>query len=134
MNRLGVCCFGSLLGLLTGLAGVACTADERDDVVRLFNGKDLNTFYTSLGSRKQAEKPYGKNHDPEHVFTVHDGMLRVSGKVWGGFTTEKEFENYHLIVEFKWGEKTWHPRENASRDSGILLHCTGDDGGYSNVW
>ncbi len=61
-------------------------------------------------------------------------MIRVSGQTWGCFTTEKEYENYHLIVEFKWGEKTWSPREKATRDSGILLHCVGEDGAAGGSW
>src|SRR5262249_52744052 len=63
-------------------------------------------------------------------FTVHDGMIHVSGKIYGCFTTEKEFDNYHLTVEFKWGDKTWGNREDRAMDSGVLLHCTGPDGGY----
>jgi len=110
----------------------AAGADDQD--IHLFNGKDLTNFYTWLGAPAKGEKPYGKNNDPEKVFTVADKMIRVSGKVFGGFITEKEFENYHLIVEFKWGEKTWAPRENAARDSGILLHCTGEDGAAGGVW
>src|SRR5262249_39908318 len=89
---------------------------------------------TYLAAPKAGEKPYGKNHDPEQVFTVRDGMIRVSGQVWGGFITEREYENYHLTVEFKWGEKTWPPREHNARDSGILLHCTGADGSYGQGW
>ena len=116
------------------LIGVPCllwSAEEKPtNVVKLFNGKDLTNFYTYLVAPKSGGKPYGKNNDPEQVFTVHDGMIHVSGKVWGCFTTEKEYENYHLIVEFKWGEKTWFDREKAARDSGILLHCTGEDGGF----
>ncbi len=97
------------------------------DTIHLFNGKDLTGFYTFL-------KGFGKNNDPDKVFTVHDGMLRISGEHWGGLTTEKEFENYHLIVEFKWGDKTWKERETKARDSGILLHCVGDDGAYNGMW
>src|SRR5262249_16069665 len=93
-------------------------ADDKAGVLHLFNGKDLTNFYTYL-------KGHGKGNDPEKVFTVHDGMIHVSGKVFGGLTTEKEYGNYHLVTEFKWGEKTWAPREKAARDSGILLHCVG---------
>ena len=96
--------------------------------IKLFNGKDLTDFYTCL---KQG---IGKNNDPDKVFTVQDGMIRVSGEEFGGFTTEKEYENYHLVVEFKWGEKTWRPREQRIRDSGILLHCVGEDGAAGGVW
>jgi hypothetical protein len=102
--------------------------------IKLFNGKDLTGFYTWLGSPGKGQKPYGKNHDPEKVFTVHDGMIHISGKVFGGLITEKEYKNYHLVAEFKWGEETWPPRKDRARDSGILLHCVGEDGAAGGVW
>src|SRR5581483_3438551 len=73
-------------------------AEEGGGTIRLFNGKDLTNFYTYLGAPEGRKQPYGKNNDPEKVFTVHDGMIHVSGKVYGCFTTEKEYENYHLTV------------------------------------
>src|SRR5262249_5917447 len=98
-----------------------------DGTIKLFNGKDLTNFHTYL-------RGHGKNNDPDKVFTVEGGMIRVSGQTYGCFTTEKEYENYHLLVEFKWGQKTWPPREKAARDSGILLHCVGEDGAAGGVW
>lgn len=92
--------------------------------IKLFNGKDLTGFYTYL-------QGVGKNKDEKGVFTVKDGAIRVSGDGYGCFTTEKEYENYHLIVEFKWGTETWGNRKKAAMDSGILLHCVGEDGGSS---
>jgi hypothetical protein len=124
--------FSALAPLLVLALPVA--ADPVKDPIKLFNGKDLTNFYTFLGSPAKGEKPYGKNNDPEKVFTVENGMIRVSGKVFGCFVTEEEYENYHLVVEFKWGEKTWAPREKAARDSGILLHCVGPDGAAGGVW
>src|SRR5262245_5368133 len=63
------------------------------------------------------------------VFTVTqvDGspVIRVSGKYWGGIITTQEFADYHLRLEFKWGQKTWPPRVNDPRDSGICYHCVG---------
>ena len=118
-----------LLAILPALpAGKqAAAADAPEKVVHLFNGKNLDGFYTWL-------KGHGKNKGPDSVFTVKDGVIRVSGQTWGGFITEKEYENYHLIVEFKWGEKTWAPRAKATRDSGILLHCVGEDGAAGGTW
>lgn len=106
---------------------LSIVADEVARPLKLFNGKDLTNFYTYL-------RGSGKNKDPEQVFTVQDGAIRVSGQVFGGFITEREFENYHLVVEFKWGEKTFPPRAKATRDSGILLHCVGEDGAAGGVW
>jgi hypothetical protein len=108
--------------LSIALIALALAADPVTQPIKLFNGKDLTGFYTYL-------LKYGKNNDPEKVFTVQDGMIRVSGKVFGCFITEKEYDNYHLIVEFKWGDQTWEPRKDRARDSGILLHCVGEDGG-----
>jgi hypothetical protein len=94
--------------------------------VLAFNGKDLTGFYTYLHDHKYD--------DPYKVFTVRDGMLFISGQEWGGLTSRDEFADYHLIVEWRWGEKTWPPRLNNTRDSGILLHCVGPDGAASGHW
>ncbi|GMU91572.1 MAG: hypothetical protein AMXMBFR4_06300 [Candidatus Hydrogenedentota bacterium] len=102
-------------------------AEDAEGVVRLFNGKDLSNFYTFLKDR-------GRDTDPNEVFTVDDGVLRISGQDWGCITTNDEFENYRLTVEFKWGEKTWGDREHAARDSGVLVHSVGEDGGYNGTW
>jgi hypothetical protein len=108
----------------TLLAGILLLAGARQDgAVQLFNGKDLSGFYTYL-------KPHGKNADPNKVFTVADGVIRVSGQDFGYFATEKEYENYHLTVEFKWGQETHEPRKGKARDSGLLFHMVGED----KVW
>jgi hypothetical protein len=124
----------ALAWLFLGAAGSPGAADVKDATIHLFNGKDLTNFYTYLGKSPGQDKPYGRNNDPEHVFSVKDNMIRISGQVFGGLITEKEYENYHLIAEFKWGEKTFAPRKDKARDSGILLHCTGADGAAGGVW
>jgi hypothetical protein len=121
----------ALVGLLS-VPGRDVAADEH--TIHLFNGKDLTNFYTYLGSPGKGEQPYGKNHDPKKVFTVQDGAIRVSGEVFGGLITEKEYENYHLVVEYKWGEETFPPRKDKARDSGVLVHCVGKDGAVGGTW
>lgn len=123
----------ALASLFWTMGETRTTADEVPAPLKLFNGKDLTNFYTWLGAAQKGDKPLGKNNDPLKVFSVSDGMIRVSGQVYGCFTTEKEYGNYHLVVEFKWGDKTFPPREKATRDSGILLHCQGADGSFG-VW
>jgi hypothetical protein len=98
--------------------------------IPLFNGKDLSNFYTYLGSPGRGEKAIGKDSDPKGVFKVEDGVIHVSGEIYGYLATEKDYENYHLTVEFKWGEKTWPPRKDKARDSGVLVHASGPD----KVW
>jgi hypothetical protein len=91
-----------------------------------FNGRDLSGFYTYLHEHKYA--------DPDGVFTVKDGVIRISGQGFGGLTSRDEFANYHLITEWKWGERTWGSRTRNARDSGILLHCVGPDGAAGGNW
>jgi hypothetical protein len=91
-----------------------------------FNGKDLTGFYTYLHDYKYD--------DPAKVFTVHDGMIQISGDGFGGLSTKDEFRDYHLVTEWKWGERTWAPRKRNARDSGILLHCVGPDGAAGGNW
>ena len=82
--------------------------------------------------------PLGLGNDPKKVFTMieEEGtpVLRISGEIYGGLTTLKEFGNYHLSCRMKFGEKKWPPREDALRDSGLLYHCTGPHGAFWNVW
>jgi hypothetical protein len=119
---------GLVLLFLVGFAILPPAYPRADDgFTPIFNGKDLTGFYTWL-------KEEGKNKDSKKVFTVVDGAVRVSGEVFGAFITEKEYENYHLLVEFKWGQKTFPPREKNTRDSGVLLHCVGEDGAAGGVW
>ena len=71
-----------------------------------------------LSPRPQVRGPGPRLHRQRR----HDPHLRA-GVGWAG--TADEFADYHLIVEWKWGEKTWPPRRENARDSGILLHCVG---------
>jgi hypothetical protein len=97
-----------------------------DDVIHLFDGKSLGDCYTWLKDTKRE--------DPHRVFQVHDGLLHISGDGLGAIVTNKRYRDYHLVLEFKWGTRTWHDREKAAMDSGLLVHSNGADGGYNGIW
>ena len=61
-------------------------------------------------------------------------MIRISGEEWGCITTDAEYENYKIVLEFKWGELTHEPRLENARDCGLLLHSQGKDGGSQGIW
>lgn len=96
------------------------------DVIRLFDGKTLGDCYTWLKDTQRE--------DPRKVFSVTDGMIHVSGDGLGGLVTNKRYRDYHLVLEFKFGDRTWHDRENAAQDSGLLVHSNGKDGAYNGTW
>jgi hypothetical protein len=93
-----------------------------NQVIRLFNGANLAGLYTWLVDAKRA--------DPRGVFSVTNGMIRISGDGLGYLSTESEYRDYCLVVEFKWGRRNWPwgDRVGKARDSGIFLHSFGPDG------
>lgn len=96
----------------------------------LFNGRDLEGWYTWLPST-------GKNADPQGVFKAENGILHildvpVTGQVqeFGYLATTETYKNFRLRFEYRWGSKRFKPRDAAKRDSGVLYHVVGPD----KVW
>ena len=94
------------------------------DVIVLFNGRDLSGLSHWLEDTKGS--------DPRGVFRVQDSLLRISGEGDGYIGTRGTYRDYHLIVEYKWGRRT--DGGKFVRNSGILLHGTGPDGGAGGTW
>src|SRR4051794_21460579 len=105
----------ALLCCLLALLLAPMRADDKDGWAPLFNGKDQAGWDTWLGKPFGEKEVVGLNKDPKKVFTVveEDGKpaFRISGEIFGALTSQKEYENYHLKLEFKWGEKRWPPRD-----------------------
>lgn len=99
----------------------------------LFNGKNLEGWETYVGPKDEQSKPMGLNNDPMKIFSVveHGGgkLLRISGEVNASLATKDEFENYHLTLVFKWGEKVYK-----TKNSGLLYHSYGNYGEGLGVW
>ena len=89
----------------------------------LFNGRDLDGWYTFL-------QQHGRNADPDHIIAIDDGVIHLyrdtangSRVVLGYIATEKEYGNYHLRLQYRWGEKKFEPRAaHASRRRLVLPH------------
>ncbi len=121
----------------------------------LWNGKDFDgwTTWLQIPERtsevpgfKRDEKgrytqPIGSASDPLKVFTIHpavDGApaIRISGECFGELRSTTSLENYHLKLQFKWGEKKWFPRDapETPRDSGLLYHVHAQPGTEGRTW
>ena len=120
--------------ILFGVLIITSCTEKKGEL--LFNGNDLSGWYSYLAvpdSSVQSDLPRdssgnyfqapGLNNDIFKVFSVveEDGKpaIRISGELFGILVTEKEYENYHLSLEFKWGEKKYAPRADKKRDSGL---------------
>lgn len=112
----------------------------------LFNGKDLSNWDTYIGAEfnggewnEWTKGPrLGLNNDPDGLFKADvlngEPVIYVSGKRFGGLSTHQEFENYHLQMQFKWGEHKSVPKDKSPRDSGLLYHAVGEHGADSGFW
>ncbi|MCC8426857.1 DUF1080 domain-containing protein [Mucilaginibacter sp. UR6-11] len=110
----------------------------------LFNGKDLSGWDSYIGPDQDDKGnpinniPIGLNNDPRHVFSIvkvdGENVIRVSGENWGAIATNKEFENYHLQLQYKWGTLTWGQKRGRNKDSGLLYHSTGQYGADYGAW
>ncbi|MDF1576526.1 MAG: DUF1080 domain-containing protein [Bacteroidales bacterium] len=130
----------------------AGTGTAAGDWTILFNGENLDGWYTYQRQPEPTSEvpgmardeagnypdPIGLNEDPLKVFTVvteeEAPAIRISGETFGILVTEKEFENYHLSLQFKWGTEKYPPRKKEKRDSGILYHSIGEEGAWGGVW
>jgi hypothetical protein len=125
--RLAVCA-----ALLLGAGAASLPGEEpksdpvtpKGDVIRLFNGKDLAGLSTWLKGAKRA--------DPRKVFSVRGGHLHISGDGFGYVATDNPYRDYHLVVEYRWGKRT--DGGKYVRNSGVLLHAVGPDGGAGGAW
>src|SRR4051794_12993898 len=89
----------ALLGVAAALAprGSAEEKDKGSGTIKLFNGRDLSGWKTYLDP--------AKNGDPEKIWTVKDGMIICEGSIFGYLLTEKEYGDYVLRLQWRWGEK-----------------------------
>ncbi|MBL9207006.1 MAG: DUF1080 domain-containing protein [Opitutaceae bacterium] len=140
------------LVLFALVSSLSLAADE--SWISLWNGRDLGEWTTWMRKPERTSNvpgavrledgsyrdPLGDNHDPLQVFSVVQvdgaGAIRISGEVFGELRTRRSFENYHLTLQFKWGEKKWPPRDQPEtpRDSGLLYHVHAAPGAEGRVW
>ena len=93
-----------------------------DSMQTLFDSHLQEHFYTWL-----LDSGY---EDPRKVYSLKEGVLRISGDGLGYVATKQTFRDYHVRLQFKWGDRNWHwgDRIGKARDSGLFLHATGPDG------
>jgi 3-keto-disaccharide hydrolase len=120
-SRICVTCAASL-AVAASIVGAEPVVPRQP--ISLFNGKDFTGLRTWL---KETQR-----EDPRKVFRAEEEIIHVSGEGSGYVATESEYRNYHLAVEFLWGQRTNGGKY--VRNSGILLNITGPDGGAGGSW
>ncbi len=97
----------SLFFFILGMLILASCAHKKE---YLFNGKNLDGWTIFVGN---------DSIQPGTFFYANDGMIETVGVPNGYLRTVKEYENYHLHLEWRYPEKP--------TNSGVFLHTTGPD-------
>ena len=99
----------------------------------IFNGKNLKNWEIFLGSPVGGFEDLAQKATPESTYRIVelDGqkMIHVSGDINASLATKAKYGNYHLRLEFKWGEKVY-----GTRNSGLLYHSFGPFGAAFGTW
>jgi hypothetical protein len=107
----------------------------------LFNGRNLAGWLpwlgyadTSLTFRPRTMDPLGTDADWRQVFAVEtvDGgpAIRAGGKYWGSLATSGEFADYHLSLEYRWGDLA----PGQARNNGVVYFSHGEPGAVFGTW
>lgn len=100
---------------------------------QLFNGKNLKNWQIFLGSPITGFEDLAKKATPTSTYSIIEiggqKVIRVSGDINASLATKSDYENYHLRLEFKWGEKVY-----GKRNSGLLYHSFGPFGAAFGTW
>ena len=82
--------------------------------IPLFNGKDFTGWKRFIDPRRKA--------DPDQIWKIQDGVIICDGSVNGYLITTKEYGNYVLRLQWRWGDKV-----TRGRNSGVFVHVHGPD-------
>jgi hypothetical protein len=85
------------------------------ETISLFNGESLAGWDYHLGQPNVAMAD---------VWQVDGGILKCQGRPAGYIHTLEQYENYKLVVEWRWPGR--------GGNNGVLVHCT--DKGALGVW
>jgi len=141
----------SSISIFLMVTSISCTSDngEWEDLLDIglskwetYQSYKLTDAYNGqipVDENGNPVEPIGYNKNVNDVFTVtlenNEPVLRISGEIYGCVFTKQEFENYHLTMKVKWGDRKWEPRLNKLKDSGLLYHSIGECGkDYWRSW
>jgi len=111
--------------------GMSARGDEIEVIIpkrpiRFFRDDKIEGLYTWLQRSKYE--------DPDSVLTIKDGILHFSGDGNGYLCTKRHYRDYHLVVEYRWGKRTYGDRKTLARSSGVFIHGNSADGAYEGQY
>jgi hypothetical protein len=114
--------WAALLAADAQVLGQSKTPPGKPREISLWNGRDFS------GWRKYSND---RNANLDVLFSIEpfERHLVIKGKPAGYLITAREYENYELTLEWRWGlpREAPSPKTLSGLNSGVLLHVTGPD-------
>ncbi len=117
-----VCILAALVALSGGAMPVRSQAGT-ETWTPLFNGKTLDGWTAAYAGKPVDGRPASA------LFEVAEGVIHAYAKDAAGsaqsqayIQTVSDYGDYHLRLEYRWGEKKFSPRVDQVRDAGLLYH------------
>ncbi len=97
--------------LIATLSAASCQAPQSADsaTIQLFNGHDLTGWFADIPDADN-------NPDIKPSFIAQDGLLVSQGLPVGHLITHTTYQNYKLVVEYRWPAETGN--------CGVLVHSS----------
>jgi hypothetical protein len=108
------------ISLAVGSLVSSALAQKDEEWVKLFNGRDLTGWKKYLDPRNAKTKDI----DLDKFWTVKDNVIHCDGSINGYIITEKDYDNYVLKLEWRWGDSS---KAKPTPNSGVFVHVVGDD-------
>jgi hypothetical protein len=119
-------CILIALATLSGGAILPHSQANAETWTPLFNGKNLDGWTVAYANTAVDSRPASA------LFEVADGAIHAYSKDAAGsaqsqayIQTVSDYSDYHLRLEYRWGEKKFLPRLDLVRDAGLLYHVYG---------
>jgi hypothetical protein len=128
-----------LLPVLVAWGFVAISRSQTDTHwIPLFNGKNMDGWYTYTYLDRGNPKEDGKNNDHRQIFRVDGGMIHILGvpdtgqKVpYGYLATNTQYSDVRIHAEYKYGVKRfagyYSSTAESPRNSGLIYLMTGSN-------
>ena len=87
----------------------ALVSVQEPEPFSLFDGKSLNGWHQDIPDNDGRDSPVD-------AFTVRDGVLVSLGQPMGHLITDSQYENYKLVVEYRYSE--------GAGNCGVIVHAS----------
>jgi len=112
---------------------ISCKQNQEIQWNHLWNGENLNNWNMHLGTALTGYDTLSNDITIPDVFQVKvvegDTLMYVSGAINAALASIESYENYHLRMEFRWGDTKY-----TAYNSGLLYHSYGEFGPGLGTW